>query len=196
MVLTAHRCSPCADGGQVFRVDFIPPELQRFTVTSSKHMLPLHFQPSLCYKLKGLETHSGKRSQTNHSALFHLFHPTPTCSERGGHNSITDVIKRHVSKGGSSLLFFFRFYISLTNQTVFGQTCDNFLLGWRSLVLTCEYKWIYSWSFWLCKVIRTINKSKEHIISLWSITVGCFCCKDNWIIPVFPYSSNYNTGQK
>lgn len=65
--------------------------------------------------------------------------------------------------------FFVHSYISLTNQTVFGETCDLFSLGWRSLVLTCEYKWICSWSFWLCKVIRTINKSEEHIINLWNV---------------------------
>lgn len=88
-----------------------PPELRRFTVTSSKHMLPLHFQLRLCYKLKELEIHLGKKSQTNHSALFHLFHPTSTCGERSGHNSITDVINRHVSE----FLFSLKSYSKMLN---------------------------------------------------------------------------------
>lgn len=56
------------------------------------------------YNLKGLETHLGKMSQTNHSALFDPFHPIPTRGERRGHNSITGAINTHVS-GAVSVLF-------------------------------------------------------------------------------------------
>lgn len=58
---------------------------------------------SFSYNLKGLETHLGKMSQTNHSAPFHPFHPIPARGERRGHNSITGAINRRVSGAVSGL---------------------------------------------------------------------------------------------
>ena len=104
MVLTAHRCSPCADGGQVFGADFTPPpELQRFTVTSSKHMLASHvwLQPLLqVERTKKRKKEKGKKHVSVKRAKLTVlpeFHPIPTRGGGRGHDSITDVINGHLS---------------------------------------------------------------------------------------------------
>lgn len=103
-------------------------------------MLALHFQPSLCYKLKGLETHSGKKSQTNHSALFHLFHPVPSSGERSGHNSITDVISRRVSKDVSFSLFLFVSALHLSVIQFLARAVMSYSFSWWSLRV-CSAHW-------------------------------------------------------
>lgn len=63
-------------------------------------MLPLHFEPGLCYNLKEVERHWVKEAKPSILPSFMSFIQFQTGSETRGHNSITHAINRPVSEAG------------------------------------------------------------------------------------------------